>query len=84
MGANNTKQKKKVNTMKVIEQGNNGRFEELIEYTEEGNNKTNKFKADDNSVVNKSPGDPGYSWHHHTKEGRKVLSGLNDEFDMYN
>ena len=32
--------------------------------------------------TNKSKDDPDFSWHHHTPEGRKVLSGLSDSFYM--
>ena len=53
--------------------------EELVGYTKEETN-SNKFNS--NGVVNKSPGDPGYSWHHHTPQGRKVLSQLTDQFYM--
>ena len=35
-----------------------------------------------NNPVNKKPGDKGYSWHHHTKEGRHVLKGLDHFFDI--
>ena len=32
--------------------------------------------------TNKNKNDVGYSWHHHTPEGRKVLSEMSDSFYM--
>ena len=46
------------------------------------NVKDNKFNRPSQKREHKNKGDPGYSWHHDTQEGRKVLSSLTDAFYM--
>ena len=56
--------------------------------TNDANNTDNKLSTD--NIFNKdierggykSKNDPGYSWHHDTLEGKKVLSSLTDAFYM--
>ena len=83
MGQKNTKTENTTGSQQVVVDSKPADGNNTAEFKQKPIHKKYKsFNTQYQGVVNKRPGDPDYSWHHHTQEGRKVLSELSDQFYM--